>query len=157
MNSVIDPTGRSSTMSRQVCASTPVESSRDVVTRTGIRRLGVDEVAELVLALAVVAGDPHHVAAVLGGEVRVLVDQRLPHPRRVLLVDAEDDRLLEPVAALLQELGDALGDELGALVDDQRAVEILLVVDAVGDLLALAVGLALARVGSPRRRRRCGR
>ena len=63
----------------------------------------------------------------------------------MLLVDAEDDRLLEAVAALLEELGDPLGDQLGALVDDERPVEVRLVVDAVGDLLALAVGLALRR------------
>ena len=35
LNSVIDPTSRSSTISRQVWTSTPVESRRDVVTRTG--------------------------------------------------------------------------------------------------------------------------
>ena len=57
-------------------------------------------------------------------------------------VDAEDDGLLEAVAALLEELGDPLGDELGAVVDDQRAVEVLLVVDPVLDLVAVAVRLA---------------
>ena len=36
-----------------------------------------------------------------------------------------------------------LGDQLGAVVDHQRAVEVLLVVDAVLDLVALAVELAL--------------
>ena len=36
-----------------------------------------------------------------------------------------------------------LGDELGAVVDDQGAVEVLLVVDAVLDLVAVAVELAL--------------
>ena len=71
----------------------------------------------------------------------------------MLLIDAEDDGLLEAVAALLEELGDLLGDQLGAVVDDQRAVEVLLVVDAVLDLVAVAVELALARAGSPRRRR----
>ena len=35
LNSVIEPTARSSTISRQVCASTPVDSSREVVTMTG--------------------------------------------------------------------------------------------------------------------------
>ena len=38
-----------------------------------------------------------------------------------------------------------LGDQLGAVVDHQRAVEILGVVDAVFDLLAVAVELALLR------------
>ena len=71
--------------------------------------------------------------------------KRLPHARGVFLIDAEDDGLLEAVAALLQELGDLLGDELGAVVDDERAVEILLVVDAVLDLVAVAVESALLR------------
>ena len=82
--------------------------------------------------------------------------ERLPHARGVLVVDAEDDRLLEAVAALLEELGDLLGDELRAVVDHERAVEVLLVVDPVLDLVAVAVDLAPSRAGSPRRRRRCG-
>ena len=143
LNSVIEPTSRSSTISRQVCASTPVESSREVVTSTGIFRFRVDEVAELGLALGVAAGDAHDVAVVLGDQIGVLVDERLAHPRRVFLIDAEDDGLLEAVAALLEELGDLLGDQLGAVVEHQRAVEVLGVVDAVLDLLALAVELAL--------------
>ena len=61
----------------------------------------------------------------------------------MLLVDAEDDGLLEAVAAFLEELGDLLGDQLGAVVDDEGAVEVLLVVDAVLDLVAVAVHLAL--------------
>ena len=91
----------------------------------GILRFRVDEVAELVLAFLVAAGDAHDVALVLGDEIGVLVDERLPHPRRVLLIDAEDDGLLEAVAALLEELGDLLRDQLGAVVEHQRAVEIL--------------------------------
>ena len=70
LNSVIEPTARSSTIRRQVWASTPVESSREVVTITGILRLGVDEVVELVLAFVVVAGDAHDVALVLGARGR---------------------------------------------------------------------------------------
>ena len=69
-----------------------------------IFRFRVDEVAELRLAFVVVAGDAHDVAVVLGDEVGVLVDERLPHPRGVLGIDAEDDGLLEAVAALLEEL-----------------------------------------------------
>ena len=63
----------------------------------------------------------------------------------MLLIDAEDDGLLEAVAAFLQELGDLLRDQLRAVVEHQRAVEILGVVDAVLDLVALAVELALLR------------
>ena len=78
-------------------------------------------------------------------KVGVLVDQGLPHAGGVLGIDAEDDGLLEAVAAFLQELGDLSGDELGALVDDEVPVEILLVVDAVFDLVAVRVGLSLGR------------
>ena len=51
----------------------------------------------------VVAGDAHDVAVVLLGEVRVLVDQRLAHAGGVLGIHAEDDGLLEAVAALLEK------------------------------------------------------
>ena len=63
----------------------------------------------------------------------------------MLRVDAEDDRLLEPIAALLEEVRDLLRDELRPVVDDERAVEVLLVVDSVLDLLALAIDLARLR------------
>ncbi len=43
-------------------------------------------------------------------------------------VHAEDDGLLEPVAALLEEVGDPLRDALRPLVDHEVAVEVLLVV-----------------------------
>ena len=61
----------------------------------------------------------------------------------MLLIDAEDDGLLEAVAAFLEELGDLLRDQLGAVVEHEGAVEILRVVDAVLDLVAVAVELAL--------------
>ena len=121
-----------------------------------VLRLRVDEVAELGAAFGIVAGDAHDVALVLLDQVGVLVDERLAHAGGVFGVHAEDDGLLEAVAAFLQELGDLLGDALGALVDDQVAVEVLLVVDAVLDLVAVRSSLALSRGGSPRRRRRGG-
>ena len=79
----------------------------------------VDEVSELGLALRVAAGDAHDVAVVLVAQVLVLVDERLAHPRGVFLIDAEDDGFLEAVPALLEEIRDFLGDELGAVVDDE--------------------------------------
>jgi hypothetical protein len=108
----------------------------------GIIRLRVDEVAELRLAFRVVAGDPHDVALVSGDQIGVLVDQRLAHPRRVFLIDAEDDGLLETVAAFLQEVRDLPRHQLRAVVEHQRAVEVLDVVDAVLDLRAADVELA---------------
>ena len=64
-----------------------------------LNEFGVGDVAELVLLLAVVAGDAHDVAGVVTHEVGVLDDQRLAHARGVLLVNPEDDGLLEAVAA----------------------------------------------------------
>ena len=43
---------------------------------------------------------------VFGDEIGALVDECLPHSRRGLLVDAEDDGFLAGVAALLQEFRD---------------------------------------------------
>ena len=73
----------------------------------------------------------------------------------MFLIDAEDDGLLEAVAAFLQELGDLLRDQLGAVVEHQGAVEILGVVDAVLDLVAVAVELARVPGDSLPRRGRC--
>ena len=61
----------------------------------------------------------------------------------MFLVDAEDDGLLEPVAALLEELRYPLRNQLGAVVDDESAVKILGVVEAIIDLIAVPVELAL--------------
>lgn len=60
----------------------------------------------------------------------------------MLGIDAKDDRLLEGVAAFLEELAYRVGDACGALVDDESAVEILLIVVAVFDLMAVPVFLA---------------
>ena len=127
-----------------------------MVTSTGYVEFRVDEIAELILTVLVVAGDAHDVAVVLGDEIGVLVDERLAHPRGVFLIDAEHDGLLEAVAAFLEELGDLLRDQLGAVIEHQRAVEILGVVDAVLDLLAFAVELCPSRGGSLPHRGRYG-
>ena len=66
----------------------------------------------------------------------------------MLLIDAEDDGLLEAVAALFQELGHLGCHQLGPVVDDQGAIEVLGVVEAVFHLLAVAVGLARLRTVS---------
>ena len=112
LNSVMEPTGRSSTMSRQVWASTPVESSREVVTRTGYFASGSMKLPSCAWPSRVAAGDAHDVAVVFVAEVLVFVDQGLPHAGGMLLIDAEDDGLLEAVAAFLQELGDFLATSL---------------------------------------------
>ncbi len=72
----------------------------------------------------------------------VEVDQGLAHALGVVDVFAEDDGLGEGVGGL-EVFGDLAGDEFGSLFKDQRAVEVLLVVDAVFDQLAVLVGLAL--------------
>ena len=63
----------------------------------------------------------------------------------MFLVGAKDDGLLEAVSTLLQELRDLPRHHFRAPVDDQRAVEVPDVVDAVLDLLALAVELTYFR------------
>ena len=113
----------------------------------------VDEVAELRLPLRVAAGDAHDVAVVLVAQVLVLVNQGLPHAGGMFLIHAEDDGFLEAVAALLEEVGHLFGDELRAVVNDEVAVEILGVVDAVFDFVAVAVECPPSRAGSPRRPR----
>ena len=103
----------------------------------------VDEVVQLRLALGVTAGDAHDVAVVPVHQVGVFVDERLPHAGGVFLVHAEDDRLLEAIAAFLQIPGDLAGHQLGAFVQDQGAVEVFEIVDTVFDLVAVPVELPL--------------
>ena len=103
--------------------------------------LGVDEVVQLVLALVAVAGHPHDVLAVVGGEVGVFVDQGRPHALGVVDVFAEDDGLVV-AAGPLQELAHLPGDKLGALLQHELAVEVGLVVDAVLDQLTVRIPLA---------------
>ena len=91
----------------------------------------VDEVTELLLPLAVVAGDAHDVAVVRTHQIGVLVNEPLAHPGSVLLIDAEENGLLKAVPAFLQELRDFPGYELGSAIQNQRAVEVLGVIDPV--------------------------
>lgn len=110
-----------------------------------IPKRGVDEIVELGLSVGVVAGDAHDVFGILPGEVLVLVEQGLAHAGGVVGVDAEDDGLLETVAALLEVVRDPLGHAPAALVDDQGPVEVLPVVTAARDQLTVGVGLAGCR------------
>jgi hypothetical protein len=47
----------------------------------------------VILTVLVLAGDAHHVAVVIGHEIGGLVDERLTHPRSVLLIDAPQESL----------------------------------------------------------------
>src|ERR1039458_1649207 len=60
----------------------------------------------------------------------------------MLLVYAEHNGLLKPIAAFLQELRDLSRHKLGAVVDYQCVVEILSVVKTIFDLYSVTVGLA---------------
>ena len=60
----------------------------------------------------------------------------------MLGINAKDDRLLKPVLALLQKTRDLARNDLRALVDHERPVEVLLVVNPILDLLAFAIQLA---------------
>lgn len=57
----------------------------------------------------------------------------------MLFVHAKNNGLLEAVVALLQEVRNFLGNELSAVVYYERPVEILRVVNAVFDLVAVSV------------------
>ena len=113
--------------------------------KDGIFCFRVDEVPELRLPFGVAAGDAHDVAVIFVAQVLILVDQSLPHPRGMFLIHAKNDGLLEAVAAFFQEVGNLLGNELGAVVNDEGAVKVLDVVDAVLDLIAVPVRLAPLR------------
>src|SRR6185312_7876581 len=104
-----------------------------------IFRFGVDEIAEFGLPLDITTCDTHDIAAVLRHEIGVLVDERLAHPSRVLLIYAKHNGLLKAIAALLEEVRDLARDQLGTLVQYERAVEVLNVIDAILDLFAHAV------------------
>jgi hypothetical protein len=62
----------------------------------------------------------------------------------MFLIHAKHDCFLETIAALFQKVRDFLGDKLGAVVNDERAVEILGVVYAVFNLVPVPVNIALS-------------
>ena len=109
----------------------------------GVWGFRVDEGAEVRLPVRVGPGDAHDVAGVPVYEIGVLVDECLAHAGRMFLVDAEHDRFLEAVSAVLQILRDLPGDEHGAVIQDQRAVAVPGVVDAIVDFDAVSITLSL--------------
>src|ERR1035441_7527372 len=58
----------------------------------------------------------------------------------MLLVYAEHNGLLKPIAAFLQELRDFRRDKLGAVIDYQRVVKVLSVIKAIFDLDSFTIG-----------------
>ena len=107
---------------------------------------GVDEVIQLRLAQVVITSDFHYVLVVFGHLFRVQVDQCPAHPFGMVNVVTEDNGFSHGVGAF-QVAGDGLCHQLGALVDHQSAVKVLLVVDTVFDYFTVFVRLALG--GSP--------
>ena len=63
----------------------------------------------------------------------------------MLFVNAEDDGLLHAVSAFLQKFCDAARYDLGAVIEYERPVEVLLVINAVFDFISVAILLALLR------------
>ncbi|MCY1298487.1 hypothetical protein D9M70_479770 [compost metagenome] len=104
----------------------------------------VDEVIQLGFAFLVIAGNAHDIFAVLGHALGIEVDQGLAHALGMVDVVAEDDGFLVRIGSL-QKLGDFLRHQLGARLDDQGAIHVLEVVDAVFDQLAVLVEHALGR------------
>ena len=60
----------------------------------------------------------------------------------MFLVHAKENGFLEAVPAFLQEIRDFLGDELGTVVNDNVPVDVLGVVNAVFDFIAIPVGVS---------------
>ena len=96
---------------------------------------GVDEVVKLGFAFDAVASDTHDVLGVIEGELAGGVCDGYSHALGVIDVFTEDYGFLEGVGCI-EEPHDALGDELGALVEDEEAVHVLLVVGALLDFLS---------------------
>src|SRR5579863_2619682 len=63
----------------------------------------------------------------------------------MFLIHAKNDCFLEAVLALLEKIGDFLSNELGAVVNDDVAVEVFGVVDAVFDFVTVPVRVAPLR------------
>ncbi len=111
----------------------------------GIFCFRVYEIPQLRLPFIVATSDSHHVAVIFVAQVFVLIDQSLAHARGMLFINAKHNRFLETVVALFQEVRDFLGNELGAVVDNEGTVEILGVVNAVFDLVAVPVHISPLR------------
>jgi hypothetical protein len=108
--------------------------------------LGVDEVVELRLALGVVAGDAHDVLAVLGAEVAFALTSA-SRIRSAWSMSSQKTMVLSYRSVSVRNCVTFFATKLRALLQHERAVEVALVVDAVLDLLAELVALAL--LGAP--------
>src|SRR3546814_20629172 len=71
-------------------------------------------------------------------KIGVRVGKRLAHAFGVLSILAENDGFIEVVGGF-QKFRDLRGHQFGALIKDQRTVEIPLVVNAVIDFVAITV------------------
>ena len=63
----------------------------------------------------------------------------------MFFIHAKDDGFLETVATLFEEIRNFLCDQLCAVIDNERAIEVSGVINAVLDLIAVTVGLAPLR------------
>ena len=63
----------------------------------------------------------------------------------MFLVNTENYRLLKTVSVFLQEFGDLSGDELCAVIQNQRAIEVLAVVNTVLNYVSFTVKLSHLR------------
>ena len=109
----------------------------------------VDEVVQLQLAFHVVARDLHHVLGVVFANVGIGVGQGLAHAGRVVNVFAKHNGLGVAVVGF-EVFGDFGGHHFVALLQNQFAVHVGGVVDAVFDHVAELVGHALR--GPPAKR-----
>ena len=112
----------------------------------GIWALGKDKIIELDLALFVVAGNAHDVLAILRHQISVFIDQGLTHAFGVVNIFAKNDRLIESVD-LFEKFTDLYCHQQGSGFNDQRLVEIFLVIDTILDFVAKFINHPL--IGSP--------
>ena len=105
-----------------------------------------DKILQFALAVGIAPGDPHHIVRVLLHHIGVEVDQRHPHPLSGILIGTEYNGLGHTVGAF-EVAGDLSSHLLDAVFDDDVIVVVAVGVNAVRDLIAVDIPLALA--GTP--------
>ena len=108
-------------------------------------RLDVLKAAQVAApGISLVRGYPAHVVGELPHQVGVQVGERLPHLQRMLLIDAEDDRLGEAIG-VFHEVAEVPGDRFGALSQRHHPLEVFGAVLIVRDRAPEAIQVARAR------------
>ena len=100
---------------------------------------GVNEIAQLFFALCIITRDAHHVARMFFNQVSVFIDESLAHAGGVWGVYAKHNGFLKAVTTGFEVVAHPLGNARGAVVDDEVAVKVFLVVKPVFNFLPVLV------------------